>query len=210
MSQFVPIALLAASLFLPALKAAEALPLLETSELRGFDELSNSRRKLITVAIEAGKQTAGMPYLYGGNGAEDGGFDCSGAMYFVLRKAGLKPPRTSSDQFLWIRENSKMHLVPLAARDVTHAIFSDLTPGDLVFWSGTYEPDDGRLVNITHIAMFLGFEKQDGLAVMINASNGRSYRGKKGNGYGVYDFRVPKADSKSRMVGYGTPPGLED
>jgi cell wall-associated NlpC family hydrolase len=210
MSQFAPIALLAASLFLPALKAAEALPLLETSELRGFDELSESRRKLITVAIEAGKQTAGMPYLYGGNGAEDGGFECSGAMYFILRKAGLKPPRTSSDQFLWIRENSKMHLVPLAARDLTHAIFSDLKPGDLVFWSGTYEPDDGRLVKITHLAMYLGIEKKDGLAVMINASDGRSYRGKKGNGYGVYDFRVPKADSKSRLVGYGTPPGLED
>jgi cell wall-associated NlpC family hydrolase len=160
MSQFAPIALLAASLFLPALKAAEALPLLETSELRGFDELSESRRKLITVAIEAGKLTAGMPYLYGGNGAEDGGFECSRAMYFILRKAGLKPPRTSSDQFLWIRENSKMHLVPLAARDLTHAIFSDLKPGDLVFWSGTYEPDDGRLVKITHIAMFLGFEKR--------------------------------------------------
>jgi hypothetical protein len=30
--------------------------------------------------------------------------------------------------------------------------------------------------------MFLGFEKKDGLAVMINASDGRSYRGKKGNG----------------------------
>ena len=45
---------------------------------------------------------------------------------------------------------------------------------------------------------------------MINASDGRSYRGKKGNGYGVYDFRVPKADLKSRLVGYGTPPGLED
>ena len=44
---------------------------------------------------------------------------------------------------------------------------------------------------------------------MINASDGRSYRGIRSNGYGVYDFRMPQADSKSKLVGYGTPPGME-
>ena len=63
-------------------------------------------------------------------------------------------------------------------------------------------------MSITHVAIFLGFEKTDGRAVMINATEGRSYRGKKGNGFGVYDFRVPSKGGKSRMVGYGTPPGL--
>lgn len=188
--------------------AAEPLPLLETSELRGFAELSEGRRKLIEAAIETGKEVAGMPYLYGGNGAEDGGFDCSGAMHYVLRKAGLKPPRTSSDQFLWVRENSKLHLVSINAADTDDKSLSELKPGDLVFWVGTYEPTDGRLTKITHVAIFLGYEKKDGRAVMINATDGRSYRGRKGNGFGVYDFRVPRKGSKSRMVGYGTPPGL--
>ena len=86
------------------MRAAEPVPLLETSELRGFADLSEGRRNLIELAVEAGKEVAGMPYLYGGNGREDGGFDCSGAMYYVLRKAGLKPPRTSSDQFLWVKK----------------------------------------------------------------------------------------------------------
>lgn len=197
------------SILIPGIAFAENLPLLETSELRGFAELSEPRQKLIETAITTGKDVAGMPYKYGGNGPKDGGFDCSGAMHFILHKIGLNPPRTSSDQFLWIKKHSKLHLVSNSAKDTTHESFSDLKPGDLVFWSGTYEPDDNRLVKITHVGIFLGYEKKDGHPVMINATNGRSYRGKKGNGFGVFDFRVPRAGSKSRLVGYGTPPGLD-
>lgn len=189
---------------------AQAAPVIETSELRGFDELPESRRELVEAALKAGGAVAGMPYLYGGNGAESGGFDCSGAMYHVLRKAGLKPPRTSSDQYLWVRDHSRLHPVSVEAVDTEHGSFSNLKPGDLVFWSGTYEPTDGRLTKITHVAMFLGHEKKDGRAVMVNATNGRSYRGTKVDGYGVCDFRVPRKEGKSRMVGYGTPPGLAE
>jgi cell wall-associated NlpC family hydrolase len=130
-------------------------------------------------------------------------------MHYVLGKAGLKPPRTSSDQFLWVKENSKLHLVSINAADADDASFSHLKPGDLVFWSGTYAPTDGRLTKITHVAIFLGHEKKDGRAVMINATDGRSYRGKQCNGFGVYDFRLPRIGGKSRLVAYGTPPGLE-
>ena len=45
---------------------------------------------------------------------------------------------------------------------------------------------------------------------MINATDGRSYRGTKANGYGVYDFKVPAAEAKAKLVGYGTPPGMEE
>lgn len=163
---------------------------------------------MIEAALKAGKDVAGMPYKYGGNGPADGGFDCSGAMHFILHKIDLNPPRTSSDQFLWVRENSKLNLVANSAKDTSDKSFANLKPGDLVFWSGTYEPLDGRKVDITHVGMFLGYEKKDGHPVMINASDGRSYRGKAGNGFGVFDFRVPREGSKSRLVGYGTPPGL--
>lgn len=181
---------------------------LDPAELKGFDELAEPRQKLIKAAIETSKEVEGMPYLYGGNGPKDGGFDCSGAIHYVLRKAGLAPPRTSADQYIWVKENSQLHPVANAAVDTDDGSFSELKPGDLVFWTGTYEPTDDRLVKITHVAIFLGFEKKDGRAVMINATDGRSYRGKKGNGFGVYDFRVPRKGSKGRMVGYGTPPGL--
>jgi len=50
--------------------------------------------------------------------------------------------------------------------------------------------------------------KKDSPSVMIKATDYRSYRGKKGNGLDVFEFGVPREGSKSRMVGYGTPPGL--
>ena len=199
-----------AFLALALLPLVQAAPMIASSDLRGFDELSEGRRELIEAALKSGGAVEGMPYKYGGNGAEFGGFDCSGAMYHVLLKAGLKPPRTSSDQYLWVRDHSRLHSVSIEATDTEHASFSHLKPGDLVFWSGTYEPTDGRLTKITHVAMFLGYEKKDGRAVMINATNGRSYRGTMVDGYGVCDFRVPRKDGKSRMVGYGAPPGLAE
>ena len=204
----IPIAFALSLLSHVDIRAAEPLPLLESSELADFSTLSEARQKLIDTALEAGKEVAGMPYRFGGKSPEDGGFDCSGAMFYVLRKVGFSPPRTSSDQFLWVKKKSELHLVADAATDTDHKSFINLKPGDLVFWSGTYVPTDGRTTKITHVGMFLGYEKKDGRPVMINATNGRSYRGKKGNGYGVYDFRVPRAGSKSKIVGYGTPPGL--
>ena len=195
-------------LLLPTVVLAEPLPLLEPSELKDFDSLETPRQELLKAAIQAGKDVAGMPYKYGGNGPGDGGFDCSGAIHYILNKVGLNAPRTSSDQFLWVKKESELHMISPTAADTDDKSFADLKPGDLVFWSGTYEPTDGRTTKITHVAIFLGYEKKDGRPVMINATDGRSYRGKKGNGFGVYDFRVPRAGGRSKMVAYGTPPGL--
>lgn len=189
--------------------AGESPAALQAEDLKEFAALSESRQKLIRAALDTRAEVAGMPYLYGGNGAADGGFDCSGAMYFILRKVGLKAPRTSSAQFSWVENDSRMHLVPVEAEAPGHASFAHLQPGDLVFWAGTYQPTDVRKNAITHVAICLGTEVRDGHPVMINATNGRSYRGKKGNGLGVYDFRVPRKGGRSRLIGYGTPPGLE-
>lgn len=188
--------------------AATAPKLLQPTEIKDFSEMEETRKKLVETALVAAREVVGMPYKYGGNGSADGGFDCSGAIYHILRKAGLEPPRSSSEQFLWVKEFSKFHPIPETAKDTDDPSFSALKPGDLIFWSGTYAPTDGRKTKITHVAMFIGHEKSDGRAVMINATDGRSYRGQKGNGLGVYDFHLPRAGRKSKMVGYGTPPGL--
>lgn len=179
-----------------------------TEALKEFETLPEDRKRLIREAISVAKESPWLPYKFGGSSPADGGFDCSGAMYFVMKKAELEPPRTSADQFLWLKESGRLVETPADARSLDHPSLEKLVPGDLLFWSGTYAPSDGRKVNITHVALFLGHEKKDGRAVMINATDGRSYRGTKANGYGVYDFQLPREGGRSIFMGYGTPPGV--
>lgn len=178
---------------------------LKTSQLDGYDKYSEQQKTLTRVGLGAIPVKKWLKYKFGGASPSAGGFDCSGAMYYVLRKAGYKPPRTSAQQYLWIRDRGMMHTMPAGVNDLTHAAFKHLKPGDLLFWSGTYVPSDGRKVRITHVSMYLGREK-DGRHVMAGATKGRSYRGRRGDGFGVYDFKLPRKSSRARFVGYGTPP----
>ena len=66
-----------------------------TDDLADFDSLPELRRRLIEGALTLAKTSPWLPYLAGSADPAAGGFDCSGAMYFVLRLAGLKPPRSS-------------------------------------------------------------------------------------------------------------------
>jgi cell wall-associated NlpC family hydrolase len=179
---------------------------IETAELVDIGLLSEPRRRLIEGALAVARDSPWLPYLAGGADPATGGFDCSGAMYFVMRKAGLNPPRSSGGQMEWLRISGRLHVVPADAVDLNHASFTDLKPGDLLFWAVN---DASAKPRIHHVAMYLGTAKTDGLPLMINSTDGRTYRGRKGNGYGVYDFRVPKTGSPSKLVGYGTPPGIE-
>jgi cell wall-associated NlpC family hydrolase len=179
-----------------------------TDALKEFETLSADRKKLIEGALAVARDSPWLPYLFGGSAPEDGGFDCSGAMYFVLGKAGLKPPRTSADQYFWVKDAGSLHEPAPGITALDDPSMAKLQPGDLLFWGGTYEPTDGRKANITHVALFLGHEKKDGRAVMINATDGRSYRGTKASGFGVYDFVMPKSTTRAVFKGYGTPPGI--
>jgi cell wall-associated NlpC family hydrolase len=183
---------------------------ISVTDLKEFEALPDDRKKLIEGAIGVARDSPWLPYLFGGTSPEDGGFDCSGAMYFVLRKAGLEPPRTSAAQYGWLKDSGRLREISPGAADLDDPSLAKLRPGDLLFWGGTYLPTDGRTVNITHIALFLGHEKKDGRAVMINATDGRSYRGKQANGYGVYDFRLPRKGGRAVFMGFGTPPGIAE
>ena len=184
--------------------------LITTADLTDFESLPSDRKKLLEGAIAVARDSPWLPYKFGGSSPADGGFDCSGAMYFVMGKAGLKPPRTSANQYSWLKDNHRLHEVPGDVRTIDHTSLAGLRPGDLLFWSGTYAPTDGRTVNITHVAIYLGKEKKGNRPVMINATDGRSYRGTQANGYGVYDFYLPREGSKSTFVGFGTPPGIAE
>ncbi|MBT8037151.1 MAG: C40 family peptidase [Verrucomicrobiae bacterium] len=180
---------------------------LAAKDITGFRKLSKVRQEVIAAALTTARKHRWLKYRFGAANPSAGGFDCSGAMYYVLRNSGYRPPRTSAQQYIWVRDSRQITHVAGRPQSLDDKAFNKLTSGDLIFWSGTYAPTDGRMVKITHVSLYLGQEK-DGRHVMIGASKGRSYRGKKGDGYGVYDFNLPRKGSKSRLVGYGPPPRL--
>jgi hypothetical protein len=176
------------------------------AELVEFEMLPEARRRLIGIALAVAWESPWLPYLAGGENPQDGGFDCSGAMYFILRKAGLDPPRSSGAQMEWLIKNDRLYLVSAEAADLKDPTFAKLKPGDLLFWA---RRQPGGAVRVHHVALYLGKEDKDSRPVMIGSTNGRTYHGQKANGYGVHDLRVPKADSESKLIGYGTPPGMD-
>lgn len=178
---------------------------IRAAELTEFDGLSEARRKLVETALAVAWDSPWLPYTTAGSDPAQGGFDCSGATYFVMRKAGLNPARSASAQMEWLRKHQRLHTVSAQARDPHHPSLAKLKPGDLLFWA-VKEADGTSRVH--HVAMYLGTEKKDGRPVMIGSTDGRSYRSQKADGYGVHDFRIPKAESPSKLVGYGTPHGL--
>lgn len=181
---------------------------LTTAALEGFEKLDAGRRRLIELALKTGRDLPRIRYSYGGADPVKRGFDCSGAVYYLLRKCGVRPPRSSAAQFDWIKKEGEIVLVPEGTTSMDAEVFRKLSPGDLLFWSGTYVPTDGRTNKITHVQIYLGREREGGRHVMIGATNGRSYRGMRQNGYGVYDFKMPRPGSKGSFVGFGSPPGL--
>lgn len=181
---------------------------IKLDDLAGVQLLDINRRKLIGNALTTARNNGWLKYQFGSADPKRGGFDCSGAMYYVLKESGLKPGRSSADQYLWIKKSGGITEVGKSVTSLDDPVFAALKPGDLLFWSGTYTPTDGRKVAITHVSMYLGKAKSDGRQLMIGSSKGRSYRGKRQNGYGVFDFKLPSKSSKSTFVGYGTPLGL--
>jgi cell wall-associated NlpC family hydrolase len=173
--------------------------------LAEYATLPAGRQRLVGLALALAQDSPWLPYFAGGEDPADGGFDCSGAIYYVLRKAGLNPPRSSGAQFAWLREHGCLHEVGADATDLRHVSLAALKPGDLLFWAASAASGKAR---VHHVAMYLGTETKDGRAVMINATDGRSYRGQQADGYGLSDFRLPEPESRSRLVGYGPPPGL--
>jgi len=84
----------------------------------------------------------GLPYLWGGNGRADGGFDCSGLTKAAYAAAGITLPRTADTQY---RTGPR---VPPG---------QPLLPGDLVFY--------GTTTHIHHVGLYLG------TGLMIDAPN---------------------------------------
>lgn len=145
-----------------------------------------------------------LTYMYNSSDPKNGGMDCSGTIYYLLKKfMASEIPRDSYGMYQWTLKKGKFY--PINSVQFTSSEFSQLKPGDLLFWSGTYSVN--RKPPISHVMIYLGVNK-DNQPLMFGASDGRTYQNKKMWGVSVFDFKLPKKDSHSRFVGYSCIPDL--
>jgi cell wall-associated NlpC family hydrolase len=178
---------------------------LKPEDIRDFDKNPPEVQKLLRTALELTERKLG--YLYGSAEPERGGMDCSGTIYFLLQAVGIKDvPRSASAQYVWVRKSNSFH--PVVSNRSDSFELDALRPGDLLFWVGTYAVNTDPPV--THSMIYLGKALADGHPLMVGASDGRTYRGEQKFGVSVFDFVLPKPNSKnpaSRFIGYAKIPG---
>lgn len=184
-----------------------------SSALQGFSEQPAPVRQLIEDALALAQQN--LTYKFGSDDPANGGMDCSGTIAYLLRGHGFKEvPRDASGQYIWVRKNDRFFAVN--SKKGGGFEFTDLLPGDLMFWSGTYTTGTDRDPPVSHTMMYLGVERGRKQQVMWGASDGRTYDGKARWGVSVFDFRMPRTDSAPTethhavFIGYGRIPGLRE
>jgi hypothetical protein len=143
-----------------------------------------------------------LTYLYGSSDPKNKGMDCSGTIYYLLNQMKINHvPRQSDELLTWVEDNKKLYRVN--HNDFSSPDFSNLNPGDLLFWSGTYSTH--RRSGISHVMLYLGKNK-NGDRLIFGSSDGRTYQGKKMWGVSVFDFLLPNGAGPQRFVGYGRIP----
>ena len=92
---------------------------------------------------------AGQPYVSGGESLAEGGFDCSGLVYYAYQKIGITLPRTSGGQYTYFRNN--------AGRFTTSV--SQLQYGDVVFFPGhvAFYVGNGQVFGATRPGQVAGY-----------------------------------------------------
>jgi peptidoglycan DL-endopeptidase CwlO len=184
---------------------------LSPDAIEGYEKYQPKIREILDAGLALTKQNLG--YSYGSADPANGGMDCSGFIYYVLKQNGFADvPRDSSQQYVWVRKAGDFSAVVSRKEDSFE--LDDLKPGDLLFWRGTYNID--RDPPITHTMIYLGREKRTNKRVMVGSSDGRTYDGKQRWGVSVFDFKMPpppkSGDAKISpvFVGYGRIPGLAE
>ncbi len=105
------------------------------------DRVSQYGNEVTQAIFAEAYQWEGSPYLFGGTDPATG-IDCSAFTQLCYRAAGLDLPRTAQTQY-----------------DATeHIDLENAKPGDLVFFSGTYDTDNF----ITHVEIYAGDGKSFG------------------------------------------------
>jgi hypothetical protein len=176
-----------------------------TSELADFDKQPVEVQTLIRSALGLTEQK--LTYVFGSHDPRRGGMDCSGAIYYLLTQAGLNETPRQSDQICeWLMKKGLFRRTA-QADTLNHPELATLRPGDLLFWSGTYNTTR-RKTPVTHVMLYLGKNETTGKPIIFGASDGRRYEGQKRTGVSLFDFVLPKESSKANFYGFGPVPGL--
>jgi hypothetical protein len=192
---------------------------LAVSDLREYEMQSLAVQRLLARALTL--TTLDLTYKYGSSDPKNGGMDCSGTVYYLLNETGcIDVPRDASGMYKWVWTRSRFQAVTSSNPDTFELDL--LKPGDLLFWTGTYQVDHDPPV--THVMIYLGINRHSGHRVMVGASEGRQFEGKSQYGVSVFDFTIPgrkhssdtapkissAPDLQARFIGYGSIPGLEE
>jgi len=109
-------------------------------------EMAVNRPRITEGIIATARSLIGYPYVWGGESPAEGGFDCSGLVYYVYRQYGIQVPRVSQDQY--------KTGVPVDR--------SQLQPGDLVFF------DINSKGTVDHVGIYSG----NGMFINASSSQG--------------------------------------
>jgi len=188
----------------PATAKPAAVSSIAVDEISGFDSCPPVVQTLVRKAADLTRQN--LTYLFDSSDPKNGGMDCSGTVYHLLQSCGFKDAPRQSDQLCrWLMLRSVLYRTENVTR-LTDTAFSALRPGDLLFWTGTYDIAVPRHPPVSHVMVYLGRLKRDGKPVIFGASDGRTYQGRKRCGVSVFDFALPKAGDNSAFYGYGPLP----
>ena len=126
--------LFGALLFAAPLQVHAQSPSLAGVPANGEEEPDEPDGFVQTVLVNIARAQIGRRYVWGGNGPESGGFDCSGLTRYLMRALNVALPRTAHEQ---------SHVGQEVPKDI-----SRLRVGDLLTF--------GSSRRISHIGVYLG------------------------------------------------------
>lgn len=140
----------------------------------------------------------GLKYKFGADDPDTGGLDCSGAMQYLLTKIGVEGvPRTSYDQYYWLKK--KKLLDDVYGKGSTRKLFKKLSPGDLIFWGGTWKSGH----RVSHVMLYMGYNPTEDKHYVFGARS-KSSEGLLGNGVDIFELDP----DRGRLIAHGKVPGL--
>lgn len=106
--------------------------------------------------VTTSRSYLGKPYVWGGESESEGGYDCSGFVYSVLNKCGMKVPRTTAQGYSAL------------GKKVTN-----IQSGDLLYFGKSTK-------RITHIAIAI-----NGTQMIESIGNSKNTKTNKGKGVSI-------------------------